>query len=384
MIAALFLTFMWALYLSKLAGNEVTNAFAYQSAVVSAQRDADLLENRQSASPAQVRAYEKLLDTDLAHIDTFATNPDEHAPRVGDRRTSDDYARLDTALNLLADRGQRRFTAVAKRNVQLRNTSNALFALVAFLFVIAGARMRYRLERGRTLVERLQHAFISRPDDLPHVSIGGVLLSATKGSSVGGDLFDVYTFDGRHGALLVADVSGKGIDAAVDTAFIKYSIRTLFVEHTDPAEVLTKFSHLYASNAEADSTFVVMFFAVVDTETGVLRYASAGHEPAWVRRNGKIEMLAPTGPLVGVMEDGEYEVGTIALQPGDMLLLSTDGLTESRDKRGEMLTAAGVGRWFSESKGGAQETADEIVRRLRERSRIIGDDLAILVARYDP
>jgi serine phosphatase RsbU (regulator of sigma subunit) len=378
---------VWALYLSYWGGVDVSNAFDYQSAVVAAQRDAELLEveqNDRRGVRTQLRPYEKLLDSDLSRIEATAASPAQRAPLIRFPATVAGYQRLDAQLRALEELGRRRFADAASLNERTRNASNVMFALVALLFTIVQERLRRRIEVNRSLVERLQRAFISRHGDLPNVAVGSVLISATQGSQIGGDLFDVFSYDGRLGAFLVADVSGKGIDAAVDTAFIKYAIRALFSERSDPGDVLTRFAAIYSHNAESDDTFVVLFLGVIDTETGVVRYASAGHEPAWVRTGGQVRILPPTGPLIGVIPDTQYESHRFELGAGDEILISTDGLTESRDARGKLLEAEGVHAWFSEARSGAQETADGIVQRLRKRSRRIDDDLAILVLRYEP
>jgi sigma-B regulation protein RsbU (phosphoserine phosphatase) len=183
---------------------------------------------------------------------------------------------------------------------------------------------------------------------------------------------------------MVADVSGKGIDAAVDTALIKYSLRTLLREDGDPGRALSKFGALYAQSAENPESFVVIFLGVIDLDTGTVRYASAGHEPAWAVFGRTVRALQPTGPIVGIDADAEYETHTILLRPGDGIVVSTDGLTESRDPKGQLLGAEGVARWLGEIEGDAQTVADTMVERLRARSSGIADDLAILVVRYAP
>jgi hypothetical protein len=384
----LLLALAGALYLSYSGGVTTENAFNYQSAVVAAQRDADVLQAEQfdrRAAPAQLRYYEKILESDLARINQVADSPAERAPAFSIPAKSPAALQLlGNQLIALADLGKRRFDASVDSNVRNRNFSNVLFAVVALLFTFISARLRRRVEAGRTLIENLQRAFMPRRIELPNVRIGSHLMSATEGTEIGGDLFDVYSIDGRYGSFLVADVSGKGIGAAVDTAFIKYSIRTLLSEVRDPGDVLTRFSLLYSRNAESDDTFVILFLGVIDTETGEVRYASAGHEPAWLRSGRRVNPLPPTGPLVGPLSDTEYDSQTIRLHPGDALIVSTDGLTESRDARGKMLDAEGVRRWLEQIHGGAQGTADAIVRRLRRRSRRIDDDLAILVVCYQP
>jgi len=94
--------------------------------------------------------------------------------------------------------------------------------------------------------------------------------------------------------------------------------------------------------------------------------------------------LAPTGPIVHSELGTGYETRELHLRPGDALVIATDGLTESRDARGQHLGTTGVIVWLSELTGSAQNIADAIVRRLRKRSSRITDDLAILVVRFSP
>ncbi|HMD02899.1 MAG TPA: PP2C family protein-serine/threonine phosphatase [Candidatus Baltobacteraceae bacterium] len=381
------IAFAWATYLSYWGGVDVRNAFDYQAAVVSAQRDIELLQvekNYPVTGHEDLRRLEKLLDTDLARIDRAAASPPERAPAVTLPPTTADDKRLSDQLQTLADRGHERFARTARHNTETRDLSNALFAFVALLFVVVQGRLRRRIDEGRSLVERLQRAFISRRREIRNVDSGSVLISATRGSNVGGDVYDLFTFDRRRGMFLVADVSGKGIDAALDTALIKYSLRTLLLEDGDPGRAISKFGALYAQSAENPEAFVVLFLGVIDLDTGTVRYASAGHEPAWVRFGNHVRVLPPTGPIVGIDAEAEYETRTILLRPGDAIIVSTDGLTESRDAKGELLGADGVAQWLGEIEGSAQAVADAIVERLRERSSRIADDLAILVVRYSP
>ena len=115
-----------------------------------------------------------------------------------------------------------------------------------------------------------------------------------------------------------------------------------------------------------------------------MQYASAGHEPAWAIIGQDVAALPATGPIVGIEDAPVYETRELHLRYGDALAVSTDGLTESRDGRGDFLGADGVTVWLSEISGSAQRMADAIVKRLQRRSSRITDDLAILIVRYTP
>ncbi len=387
LFVGLLAAFAFATYLSYWGGVGIRDAFAYQSAVVASQRDSELLEVEQfdrRSSSEDLRPYEKLLASDLGRIDAIAQNEAEGAPRFVFPADRAAYERLTAELLTRETLGQRRFESTVSGNTRTRDLSNGLFAVVALLFAVVVGRLRRVVEEGRAVVEGLQKAFLSKRRDVPNIEIGSVLLSATQGSNVGGDTYDAFTFDRRYAMFLVADVSGKGLAAAVDTALVKYSIRTLFSEHRDPGDILARFGALYARTVDRPETFVVLFLAVIDLQTGVLRYASAGHEPAWLRRSAAVMPLPPTGPIVGIEDEPQYATRELTLCAGDLLIVTTDGLTESRDAHNDFLGALGAAEWLAALDGSPQSMADAIVRRLRRRSRRIADDLAILIVRYVP
>jgi serine phosphatase RsbU (regulator of sigma subunit) len=379
--------FAYATYLSYGAGVDISSAFAYQSAVVASQRDSELLEVEQfdrRSSARMLRPYEKLLASDLDRINSIADARDQRAPHFTFPASRSAYERLSSSLATLEEEGRNRFEATSRANTHTRDLSNALFAIVALLFAVLSSRLRATIEEGRSLVERLQRAFISKRRAIPNLDLGSVLLSATQGSNVGGDVYDAFTFDNRTAMFFVADVSGKGIEAAVDTALIKYSLRTLYSIDRDPGTMLRHFSRVYDKSAENPEAFVVLFLASIDLIDGTVRYASAGHEPAWAIVGQDVTRLQPTGPIVGVVPGARYETKTVHLRHGDAVVVSTDGVTESRDARGRLLGADTVTTWLASASGDAQKIADTIVRRIRRRSRDINDDLAILVVRFAP
>jgi serine phosphatase RsbU (regulator of sigma subunit) len=388
LVLGLAIAFAYAVELSYFGATDITNAFTYQSTVVAAQRDSELLQAEQfdrEASAALLRPFQTLLANDLGRIETFAETQAERPPPFKFPATRASYEELSAQLEERSQLGRDRFAATVAANTHSRDLSNAMFAFVALLFAVVVGRLRRTIEQGQSLVERLQRAFISRKREIRNIDLGSVLLSATRGSNVGGDTHDAFTLDNRHAMFMVADVSGKGIEAAVDTALIKYTIRTLFSLDPDPASILTRFARMYEASAEnASETFVVLFLALVNLDDGTVRYASAGHEPAWAIIGQDVTTLPPTGSIVNSELTANFETHELHLRPGDALVVTTDGLTESRDARGQQLGASGVVVWLSELGGSAQAMADAIVRRLRKRSSRIGDDLAILVVRFNP
>jgi sigma-B regulation protein RsbU (phosphoserine phosphatase) len=125
---------------------------------------------------------------------------------------------------------------------------------------------------------------------------------------------------------------------------------------------------------------------VLDSQTGEVRYASAGHEPAFIRRRtGSIVQLEPTGPIVGPSAYSAYASASITLGAGDTMVWTTDGLTESRDHRRRLLGADGLAAWIAGAPHDAAGLADWLVASLRRRSSgVAADDVAVLTVAYDP
>jgi sigma-B regulation protein RsbU (phosphoserine phosphatase) len=255
------------------------------------------------------------------------------------------------------------------------------FGILALLFNVYRSRLNRELEQERTITEILQRAFRSESVPLPHCEVGSAYLSATRQVAVGGDIFDVYRLSDNRALILIADISGKGVDAAVLTAFIKFMVRAIALRHSDPASILSEFNEAFSKAVGNPYLFVSMFVGVLDTATFRLEYGSAGHDCAYVRRRDGVEQLPVTGPVVGVMEEPFYSK-TVILNAGDTLVLTTDGLTEVRNRDGKPLLGAGAMKLIEGAGTHAQELADDLVEAARSRSGSrLRDDLAILAIR---
>jgi serine phosphatase RsbU (regulator of sigma subunit) len=256
-----------------------------------------------------------------------------------------------------------------------------VFGLLAILFNVYRSRLNRELEEERTISEILQRAFRSESVPLPHCEVGSAYLSATSHVAVGGDVFDVYRLSNDRALVLIADISGKGVDAAVLTAFIKFMIRAIALRQSDPAGILTEFNSAFSKAVGNPYLFVSMFVGVLDTTSLRLEYGSAGHDTAYLRRAGTVEQLAVTGPVLGVMDEPFFSKA-IDLEPGDTLVLATDGLTEVRDRDGNPMQAAGAIELIERGPTHAQALADDLVAAAHVRGGTrLRDDLAILTIR---
>jgi serine phosphatase RsbU (regulator of sigma subunit) len=256
------------------------------------------------------------------------------------------------------------------------------FGLLAILFNSYRSQLNRELEEERAITRILQRAFRSESVPLPHCEVGSAYLSATNHMAVGGDVFDVYRLSDNRALILIADISGKGVDAAVLTAFIKFMIRAIALRKSEPSAILAEFNTAFSKAVGDPYLFVSMFVGVLDTGTFRLEYASAGHDCAFVRRRGDgVSPLSITGPILGVMEE-PFGSETLDLRPGDTLVLTTDGLTEVRNRAGVQLLEQGAMELIERASPGAQQLADELIAQVRARggSRVT-DDLAVLAIR---
>ncbi len=151
-----------------------------------------------------------------------------------------------------------------------------VFGLLAILFNAFRSRLNRELEHERTITEILQRAFRSESVPLPHCEVGSAYLSATSHLAVGGDVFDVFRLSANRALVLIADVSGKGVDAAVLTAFIKFMIRAIALRQSEPGAILSEFNSAFSKAVGNPYLFVSMFVGVLDTTSFRLEYGSAG------------------------------------------------------------------------------------------------------------
>jgi sigma-B regulation protein RsbU (phosphoserine phosphatase) len=256
-----------------------------------------------------------------------------------------------------------------------------VFGLLAILINGFRSRLYQELEEEKSTTEILQRAFRSESVPLPNCQVGSAYLSAGSHLAVGGDVFDVYRLSNTLALVLIADVSGKGVDAAVLTAFIKFTIRGIALRRRDPGAILAEFNTAFSQTVENPYLFVSMFVGVLDTETFQLRYASAGHDSAFMRRSKDVQQLAVTGPVLGVMEE-PFGTKAIVMEDGDTLVLATDGLTEARKRTGEQLRETGAMELIEDASVDPQHLADELVAQVRALGgNHLRDDLAILAIR---
>jgi sigma-B regulation protein RsbU (phosphoserine phosphatase) len=154
---------------------------------------------------------------------------------------------------------------------------------------------------------------------------------------VAGDFFDFFLIDPDTLAFVVADVSGHGIPAAMFMAISRTIIRTFASPKRSPSEVIDHVNRMLNSDNE-DMMFVTMFYGHYNIVTGELIYVNAGHDPPYIiRKDSHLEELPGTGPLVAAFEYASYEEQTVRMEPGDLLVAFTDGVTEAHSTNDDVM-----------------------------------------------
>jgi phosphoserine phosphatase RsbU/P len=152
--------------------------------------------------------------------------------------------------------------------------------------------------------------------------------------AVSGDYFDVFPISNSAMALCVVDVSGKGLEAAELARQVREAVRQFAPESASPAELCTRVNRALSATI-APSKYVTLFYAVLDS-SGRLQYENAGHcQPLLVRANGAVEFPASFSGVVGIFSHWLYQSQEVHLQPGDCLVLLTDGILEAENRRHE-------------------------------------------------
>ncbi|MCW2952831.1 MAG: Serine phosphatase RsbU regulator sigma subunit [Conexibacter sp.] len=173
------------------------------------------------------------------------------------------------------------------------------------------------------------------PGSPPHVNGGSVAGRCFPATNVGGDCFD-YLVDGAGRlALFIADVAGHSISSALLMAMGRSALRREIAAGASPADVLTATNHAMYGDLVTTELFITMFCARYDPASGLLEYASAGHNPPLLRTGADVVELDADGVAIGILDGVEFEACTVSMAPGDRLLLYTDGAMEALDEAGE-------------------------------------------------
>jgi len=221
----------------------------------------------------------------------------------------------------------------------LKSPDGTISHLVSIATDVTERRKAMDLENDLRLARQVQQRlFPPAPPNVPGLDAWGVSIPA---HATGGDYFDFLTLPGGALGLVIGDVSGHGFDSAILMAQVRAMVRAAARRESDPARILSEVNALLVPDL-GENRFIGMIVAAIDPRTRSLSYANAGHTPGYILdRAGHVRMeLTSTGVVLGLFHDAVFvtEQGP-ALDPGDLLALFTDGVTEAQDGGGTMCGA---------------------------------------------
>jgi phosphoserine phosphatase RsbU/P len=242
-------------------------------------------------------------------------------------------------------------------------------------------RERQRLEQEIGIARDIQQALLPKNfRDYPHLSVSGINFPCL---AVGGDYFDVFPLGDGRTAFLLADVSGKGLGAALCTNLLQGALSGMTLG-TDPARVFNHVNRFLCDHSEI-GRYATMFFGILD-EKGHLEYINAGHPSPFLIRRGVAEDIFTEGSYpVGLVPEAEYTVVGLKLEPGDTLVLFSDGVTEAMDPSEQLF---GVPRLRECLTGHMQTPLEELQQLVLQsvenfaKGASQADDLTLLLVRF--
>ena len=250
---------------------------------------------------------------------------------------------------------------------------------------LLGERLQIAAERNKHVAEVFQTSMLPAiPARIGGFQFADKYQAALDESTLGGDFYDLFALGSDTVGIVMADVSGKGLKAAVQTAMVKYTLRGFAYEAPSaPAAVLGRVNDVLSAETSGFEGFVTLFFGVLNTESGDFSYSSAGHEPPLWRdaATGSVSPLGcESGLPLGSLPGGGYDTRSRHFAPGDMLLLYTDGLSEARSPQNMFLGTEGLQDFVSRMGSGAHEAVALVYDSVRAFSGdSLRDDVAMLL-----
>lgn len=240
------------------------------------------------------------------------------------------------------------------------------------------SELRVATEIQVSLLPRIFPAFPDRPEF-------DIFASMDPAKEVGGDFYDFFFVDDSHLCFLIADVADKGVPAALYMMVAKTLLKTEAQRGGAPDEILSAVNAVLAADNE-NCMFVTVFCAILDTRSGEVRFANAGHNPPLVTStDGFIYMTPKVGFVLGPIPDSAYECESISLRRGDTLFLYTDGVTEAKNPAAELY---GESRLLAALRRGSSENLTELIHSIREEVKFYAngapqsDDVTMLAITY--
>lgn len=243
------------------------------------------------------------------------------------------------------------------------------------------------IQNELSVASRIQTSLLPRTfPPFPHRPEFDIHAAMLPAREVGGDFFDFFFVDEQHLGFVIGDVSGKGIPAALFMAVSRTFLKATALTGLSPATCLAQINgQLYQESVAG--MFVTLFYGVLDTRSGEVRFCNGGHNlPYVLRKNGTVEATDKVGGVVvGAMRNSEYTEGSLVLASGDGLVLYTDGITEAMDRQEQEYAEA---RLEAHLKSVNNSPASEIIKSVMQDVKSFSagmaqhDDMTMLTLRY--
>ena len=258
--------------------------------------------------------------------------------------------------------------------------------LLVNLLVLLEVADRLSLKNDLEIAREIQQSMLPRAAfKAPGIEAFGMTRPA---NTVGGDFYDIVPLPDGRVLLALGDVAGKGSPAALLMALLLAMMRTLVDEGLEGADLVTRLNVQIGRHSLPHSRFVTLFLSVLNPVTGELSYVNAGQNPPLLRRgNGSYERLRAGGMALGMFENATYTTGATVLEPGDVLVMYSDGITEAEDTFDQPFDEAGVqtvvdGKGWASAKELGWALFEAVETHSRERRLL--DDLTVLALRRLP
>ena len=239
---------------------------------------------------------------------------------------------------------------------------------------------KQRLEEEMALARNIQSRLLPKSmPDFPNIKIHGLNVPSKH---VGGDYFDIISLDKSRLGITIADVSGKGTPASLLMSNLQASLHSLIRENYSLDMLVSKINTVIYNNTDPEK-YITFFYGQLERESLRMDYVNAGHNPPYLlHKNGDIEELSKGGIILGMMTDIEYEIGRCQLLPGDVLILYTDGVTETMTPDDVEFEEKGLMDFLRKqsNKTNPEQINSELIQELHRFSQGApqGDDITLL------
>ena len=264
----------------------------------------------------------------------------------------------------------------------LRTLAREAATVIENARLFAAARAKARLDHEIEIASGIQKTLLPKSlPKLPDVEVAGSTLSC---HSVGGDCFDVIELGGGRHGFFVGDVSGKGISAALLATLLQGVFFTTAAMDISLPGVFSRVNQ-YLCERSGEDRYATVFYGILDKK-GRFEYVNAGHVPPLVKRKtGELEGLGSANFPVGMFTEAEYQSARVTLEPGEYLVIYTDGVSEAANPRNELFEEGRLRRILEDFRG---NNVEELGDAIREGMRVFtegaaqSDDITILVVQY--